>query len=134
MITYQKMAENVVIDALPYFDRGYDDPGVREAAMELIEREMHKFPPTKNYLEHLPAPGYHPYSPSKAINTILDHDKFLTPMMKAEIARITAKKPMELMQTERYTLPAPTPGLRHDPDAWNKAGINSFPVPALKFV
>ena len=53
------MAENVVIDALPYFDRGYDDPGVREAAMELIEREMHKFPPTKNYLEHLPAPGTH---------------------------------------------------------------------------
>ncbi|CAG5105594.1 Oidioi.mRNA.OKI2018_I69.chr1.g2271.t1.cds [Oikopleura dioica] len=104
------MAENVVIDALPYFDRGYDDPGVREAAMELIEREMHKFPPTKNYLEHLPAP---------------DHDKFLTPLMKAELARITSKKPMELMQTERYTLPAPTPGLRHDPEAWNKAVENS---------
>ena len=55
-------------------------------------------------------------------------------MMKAEIAKIAAKKPMELMQTERYTLPAPTPGLRHDPDAWNKAGINSFPVLALKFL
>ena len=51
------MAESVVIDALPYFDRGYDEPGVREAAIELIEKEMHKFPPTKNYLENLPAPG-----------------------------------------------------------------------------
>jgi hypothetical protein len=46
--------------------------------------------------------------------------------MKAEIARIKAKKPMELMQTERYTLPAPTPGLRHDPEAWNKAGSTFF--------
>ena len=25
------MAENVVVDALPYIDLGYDEPGVREA-------------------------------------------------------------------------------------------------------
>lgn len=28
---FQNMAGEVVVDALPYFDRGYDEPGVREA-------------------------------------------------------------------------------------------------------
>lgn len=30
-INFQNMAGEVVVDALPYFDRGYDEPGVREA-------------------------------------------------------------------------------------------------------
>ena len=42
--------------------------------------------------------------------------------MKNEMARIKDKKQMELLSTERYNLPAPTPGLRHDPDAWIQAG------------
>ena len=28
------MAGEVVVDALPYFDQGYDEPGVREAVIE----------------------------------------------------------------------------------------------------
>lgn len=28
---YINMAGEVVVDALPYIDQGYDDPGVREA-------------------------------------------------------------------------------------------------------
>ena len=29
-----EMSDIVVIDALPYYDRGYDEPGVREAEFE----------------------------------------------------------------------------------------------------
>ena len=46
--------------------------------------------------------------------------------MKNEMARIKDKKQMELLSTERYNLPAPTPGLRHDPDAWIQAGKIQF--------
>ena len=53
---------------------------------------------------------------------ILDPDVFLSDLMKNEMTRIKDKKQMELLSTERYNLPAPTPGLRHDPEAWIQAG------------
>ena len=63
----------VKLDALPYFDKGYDDPGVREAvsadkqliipfnahhhqAMQLVEEETKRYRPTKNYIEFLQPP------------------------------------------------------------------------------
>ena len=52
----------------------------------------------------------------------LDPDVFLSDLMKNEMTRIKDKKQMELLSTERYNLPAPTPGLRHDPEAWIQAG------------
>ena len=33
-----KMAGEVLVDALPYYDQGYDEPGVREAV-----RIMHRY-------------------------------------------------------------------------------------------
>ncbi|KAJ8929912.1 hypothetical protein NQ314_017357 [Rhamnusium bicolor] len=48
------MAGEVVVDALPYIDQGYDEPGVREAAFAMVEEECRRYRPTKNYLEHLP--------------------------------------------------------------------------------
>ena len=53
------MSSTVAIDALPYYDHGYDEPGVREAAVKLVEEEMQRYRPTKDYLEeiNLPAPG-----------------------------------------------------------------------------
>jgi len=51
------MSDSVPIDALPYYDRGYDEPGVREAAIQLVQDEMQKYRPTKNYLDHLTTPG-----------------------------------------------------------------------------
>ena len=35
---------------------------------------------------------------------------FLSDVLKAELSRIKDKKPMEQLSTERYNLPAPTPG------------------------
>ena len=51
------MSDSVAIDALPYYDRGYDEPGVRQAAVQLVEEEMQRYRPTKNYLAEFPASG-----------------------------------------------------------------------------
>ena len=44
---------DIVVDALPYIDLGYDEPGVREAALALVEEETRRYRPTKNYLEQV---------------------------------------------------------------------------------
>ncbi|XP_013387057.1 pre-mRNA-splicing factor SPF27-like [Lingula anatina] len=48
----------VVVDALPYFDKGYDEPGVKEAALALVDEETRRYRPTKNYLDYLTTPNY----------------------------------------------------------------------------
>jgi pre-mRNA-splicing factor SPF27 len=48
------MAGEVSVDALPYFDQGYEEPGVREEAARLVEEETRRYRPTRNYLEYLP--------------------------------------------------------------------------------
>ena len=35
-------SETVVVDALPYIDHGYDEPGVREAALAMVEEETRR--------------------------------------------------------------------------------------------
>ena len=45
------MAGEVLVDALPYIDFGYDEPGVKQAALALVEEECRRFKPSKNYLE-----------------------------------------------------------------------------------
>ena len=76
------MAGEVVVDALPYIDQGYDEPGVREAAFAMVEEECRRYRPTKNYLEHLPP---------------LNITAFETPMMHAEFERLQNRLP------HRYT-------------------------------
>ena len=50
----EEIASNsVVVDALPYIDLGYDEPGLREAALALVEEETRRYRPTKNYLEQV---------------------------------------------------------------------------------
>jgi pre-mRNA-splicing factor SPF27 len=48
------MTSEVLVDALPYIDQGFDEPGIREAALAMVEEENKRYRPTKNYLEHLP--------------------------------------------------------------------------------
>uniref|UniRef100_A0A672KTV4 Pre-mRNA-splicing factor SPF27 n=1 Tax=Sinocyclocheilus grahami TaxID=75366 RepID=A0A672KTV4_SINGR len=52
------VAGDVFVDALPYFDQGYDAPGVRGAAAALVEEETRRYRPTKNYLSYLPTPDF----------------------------------------------------------------------------
>lgn len=105
------MAGEVLVDALPYFDQGYDDPGVRETALAMVEEECRRYRPTKNYLEHLP---------SANLNT------FETDMMNTEFDRIQNRLPMEPLSMKRYELPPPPPSKISELSAWQESVENSF--------
>ncbi|ELT97427.1 hypothetical protein CAPTEDRAFT_171803 [Capitella teleta] len=104
------MAGEVVVDALPYFDQGYDEQGVREAALALVEEETRRYRPTKNYLEYLPLANY---------------AAFETEMMKTEFERLQARLPMDMLSMKRYELPQPTAGRMNDVTAWMECVENS---------
>uniref|UniRef100_A0A8C6MUF6 Pre-mRNA-splicing factor SPF27 n=1 Tax=Mus spicilegus TaxID=10103 RepID=A0A8C6MUF6_MUSSI len=64
------VAGEVVVDALPYFDQGYEAPGVREAAAALVEEETRRYRPTKNYLSYLTAPDYSAFEHDPVTNSL----------------------------------------------------------------
>ncbi|NWI21904.1 SPF27 factor, partial [Crypturellus soui] len=105
------VAGDAVVDALPYFDQGYEAPGVREAAAALVEEETRRYRPTKNYLSYLPA---HDYS------------AFETEIMRNEFERLAARQPLELLSMKRYELPAPSSGQKNDITAWQECVNNSM--------
>ncbi|XP_023028949.1 BCAS2 pre-mRNA processing factor [Leptinotarsa decemlineata] len=104
------MAGEVVVDALPYIDQGYDEPGVREAALAMVEEECRRYRPTKNYLEHLPP---------------LNVSAFETPLMKNEFERLQNRLPMETLSMKRYELPPPPSGKLNEVGAWTECVDNS---------
>lgn len=104
------MAGEVVVDALPYFDQGYDDTGVKEAAIALVEEETRRYRPTKNYLDYLQNANYH---------------SFETEIMKGEMERVQARLPMDMMSMKRYELPTPPAGKMTDVSAWQECVDNS---------
>nr|XP_054092656.1 pre-mRNA-splicing factor SPF27 isoform X3 [Callithrix jacchus] len=105
------VAGEVVVDALPYFDQGYEAPGVREAAAALVEEETRRYRPTKNYLSYLTAP---------------DYSAFETDIMRNEFERLAARQPIELLSMKRYELPAPSSGQKNDITAWQECVNNSM--------
>lgn len=87
------MSSDIQLDALPYIDQGYEEPGVREAvrkaledspnkkgasfilinapsfqAMRLVEEETRRYRPTKNYLDFLPLP-----KPTFEVPVVIEH-------------------------------------------------------------
>ncbi|XP_067140150.1 pre-mRNA-splicing factor SPF27 [Centruroides vittatus] len=105
------MAGEVVVDALPYIDQGYDEPGVREAVLAMVEEETRRYRPTKNYLEHLPALNMH---------------SFETEIIRNEFERLQARQPMEMLSMKRYELPQPPSGKMTDIAAWTECVDNSM--------
>lgn len=105
------MAYEVTVDALPYYDKGYNEPGVREAAESMVEEETRRYRPTKNYLEYLQTPNYH---------------AFETEIIKNEFERLAARQPMELLSMKRYELPIPPSGQKNDVTAWEECVKNSM--------
>uniref|UniRef100_A0A336MKL7 Pre-mRNA-splicing factor SPF27 n=1 Tax=Culicoides sonorensis TaxID=179676 RepID=A0A336MKL7_CULSO len=104
------MANEVLVDALPYIDQGYDEPGVREAAIAMVEEECRRYRPTKNYLEHLPP-----------LNT---GSAFETDLMKNEFERLANRLPLEPLSMKRYELPPPVK--MGEVSAWNDSVENSM--------
>ena len=105
------MTSDVVVDALPYIDHGYNEPGVREAALAMVEEETRRYRPTKNYLDHLPA---------------LNLSMYETDLMKAEFDRLASRQPMDTLSMKRYELPTPPPGKMTDIQAWTECVDNSM--------
>lgn len=106
-----EMSSDVIVDALPYFDQGYDDVGVRETSLAMVEEECRRYRPTKNYLEHLPP-----------INTTA----FETELMANEFERIQNRLPMEALSMKRYELPPPPPSKISELSAWQDSVENSM--------
>ena len=104
-------SSGVVVDALPYIDLGYDEPGVREAALALVDEETRRYRPTKNYLEHLPG---------------LNLTAFETSLLRSELDRVASRQPMETLSMKRYELPTPPAGKMTDIAAWNECVDNSM--------
>jgi pre-mRNA-splicing factor SPF27 len=102
---------NALVDALPYIDSEYDEPGMREMVMALIEDEKKRYRPTKNYLEHMKP---------------LELHRFETEMMKKEIERLSQRLPMETLSMKRYELPPPPTGKLTDIQAWSECVDNSY--------
>ncbi|CAG9785873.1 unnamed protein product [Diatraea saccharalis] len=104
------MAGEVVVDALPYIDQGYDDPGVREAALAMVEEECRRYRPTKNYLENA----------GPELST-----SFETQALQREMERVQQRLPMEPLSMKRYELPPPPAGRLGEPAAWAESVDNS---------
>ena len=98
-----------MVDALPYIDVGFDE-AAKAAAMALVEEECRTYRPTKDYLAHLPAAKL---------------DSFQTDAGRAEVERLAARQPMEMLSMKRYELPGPAPGRLNDVGAWAEAVGNS---------
>ena len=98
-------ATDVIVDALPYIDHGYDEPGVREAALAMVEEETRRYRPTRNYLDHLPA---------------LNLASFETDLMRTEFERLSSRQSMDTLSMKRYELPTPPPGKMTDVQAWSE--------------
>jgi len=105
------MSHEVVPDALPYVDQGYNEPGVRDTVNELIEEEKKRYKHTKNYLEFLPTPNY---------------SAFETKLMRTEFDRISNRQPMELLSMKRYELPQPANNQKNDISSWTECLKNSM--------
>lgn len=99
----------MLIDALPYYDQGYDEPGAREQAVALIQEEMMLYKPNTDYLQHFPRL----------------EDRFETQILRNEMERMAVSQPMETINMKRYELPEPATGLRTDVEAWRNCVDNS---------
>ncbi|XP_019854314.1 PREDICTED: pre-mRNA-splicing factor SPF27-like isoform X2 [Amphimedon queenslandica] len=98
-----------LVDALPYIDKEYDDPGLKDAALQLIDEETKRYRPTKNYIDYLPVP----------------RESFESPLLKIEMDRLASRQPMETLSMKRYELPQPSAAQKNDVGAWQDSVSNS---------
>ncbi|XP_022166305.1 pre-mRNA-splicing factor SPF27-like, partial [Myzus persicae] len=105
------MAGKVLVDALSYIDEGYDEPGIREAVISMIEDEKRRFRPSNNYLERFPS---------------LNTSRFETELMRTEFDRLQQRLSMETMSMQPYELPPPPAVKLPDMSSWNECLENSM--------
>uniref|UniRef100_G3UAZ1 Pre-mRNA-splicing factor SPF27 n=1 Tax=Loxodonta africana TaxID=9785 RepID=G3UAZ1_LOXAF len=81
------VALEAMVDALAYFDQGYEAPDVQKAAVALVQKKAHRYQPTKNYLSYL---------------TALDYSAFGSDIMRNEFQRLAARQPIEFFSMKNY--------------------------------
>ncbi|KAJ2726798.1 hypothetical protein GGI07_000309 [Coemansia sp. Benny D115] len=91
------------LDSLPYIDKDYDDPHMRDQVLSLIQEEMGRMSP--------------PLIP-KAMGIFKDND-----ILRKEYERVRAGRPLPPFDIERYKLE--TPGSGAEVDEWEKAAQNA---------
>lgn len=94
-------------DALPYIDKDYDIPEVRDSVHALIVAEMRSFAPA-NYLEYLPCPQLN----------------LKSPVLKSELARVAKGGGAVKVDMTRYEALQPEGALENDLQAWKKSLSN----------
>lgn len=104
----QPADDGTIVDALPYFDQGYDD-AARQEALALIKEEAKNLRPPSTYLKDRPI-----------------KIEFETPLMSAEFERIAKQHQMEPLSMKRYELPAPPPNKLAELAAWQDSIENSM--------
>jgi len=90
---------SVKLDGLPYIEN-YEY--LRPQVEKLIEDEMQRYPPTKNYLSHLSEPNF----------------TFKSPILQEEFKRVQEGRPMQPVDQTHYDKPIPKTA---DPKAWQEA-------------
>ncbi|CAG2119034.1 unnamed protein product [Medioppia subpectinata] len=104
-------SDHQLVDALPYIDMGFEEPGVREAVLEMVSEETRRYKATKNYLDNL---------------SQLNLKDFETDLMRTELERLHNRQPMDMLSMKRYELPGPPAGKMTDLSAWNESVANSM--------
>lgn len=104
----QPADDGAIVDALPYFDQGYDD-AARQEALALIKEEAKHLRPPSTYLKDRPI-----------------KIEFETAIMGAEFERIAKQHQMEPLSMKRYELPAPPPNKLAELAAWQDSIENSM--------
>ncbi|KAJ1978321.1 Pre-mRNA-splicing factor SPF27 [Dimargaris verticillata] len=104
------------VDALPYIDQEYEDPGMKRLVDQLIEDEMqaHRFDASK-HTDRLP-----PAAPKLFASS--------SPALVDALDRVSGGQKLPALDTQRYTLPVPSSDTSDDDSAvmeWAKAVANA---------
>ncbi|XP_006900933.1 PREDICTED: pre-mRNA-splicing factor SPF27-like [Elephantulus edwardii] len=105
------VAGEIVVDALPYFDQGYEGPNIHEEAEALVEEETHRYRSTKNNQSYLIVQNY-----SGSENDIMIN----------EFQRLADQQPIEFLSMKWYELTAPSSGQKNVIIAWQGCVNNSM--------
>ncbi|KAJ1955110.1 hypothetical protein GGI12_005636, partial [Dipsacomyces acuminosporus] len=95
----------VTLDSLPYIDKEYDDPAVREKVMAAIQEEMGRMSP--------------PMMPKST--TLFKGNEIL----RKEYERVRAGRSLPPFDIERYKLEPPSGDDESNVDAWQQASSNA---------
>jgi len=108
-------AVNTQIDALPYSDKEFNTPGMKEAAQALVREE----------LKAMKAEGLTLESYKTKLPPMPEISSEGRQMTEVEMKRIASKRKMETLDMTRYEVPQPEEGKKNNIKEWNKCVDNA---------